>query len=588
MSFACELHSLYMSEKELIFRPSRWAAWLTSKRGMALALLCFVGLVWFTPVGLKWLLVQQLQHALKRDVTVQAVHIYPWSLSLSVDGLSVKNAEGAEFVGWQRLTVDVSAQSFTQRAWVLDAFTLQGPRVSVVHMGQGRFDFSDLLSSSSDNNSTALPPFVLHAVAIHDGQVRLEDRPFQRTHTADNLKLVLPLISSLSGKNGLTLTPELSAIVNGSPLQVTGKVQPLADVPDGVLALTLENFDVSGLQPYIPETLPMRLATGKLSADLKLAISEASGRMALLLNGTAHLDSVVLNDVRDRELLSFKTLELTLSPSDVLAGPVTLSRMMLGAPKATVRISSEGQLNGLAALPSTQTKLSQPQPSQPSTESPNVNPALAVYVNQFTLHGGAVDFSDASVKPAVQSRMTHINVEVNNISNQANTPVDATLKARLDGKAMLDVQARMQPRHVTSFLDAKVQAKQVDLTRFSGYAQKYLGYPLDKGKLSLEASYRIKDKQLQADNHVLIDQLTLGDPVPSPHAIDAPVSLGVSLLKNSRGEIDINLPISGAVDAPDFSFGGLVAQTFGNVLVKVVTAPVRAVGSLVGGEEKTD
>jgi len=550
---------------------------------MALALLCFVGLAWVTPVGLKWLLVQQLQNALKREVTVQAVHIHPWSLSLSVDGVSVKNAEGAEFVGWQRLTVDVSAQSFSQRAWVLDALTLQGPRVSVVHMGQGRFDFSDLLSSSSDNNSTALPPFVLHAVAIHDGQVRLEDRLFQRTHTVENFKLVLPLVSSLNGKNGLTLAPELSAIVNGSPLQVTGKVLPLADVPDGVLALTLDDFDVSGLQPYIPETLPMRLVHGKLSADLKLAISEASGRMALLLNGTAHLDNLVLNDARDRALLSFTTLELALSPSDVLAGPVTLSRVLLDEPKATVRISPEGQLNWLASSP-----LAQVQSSQPSTAPSNASPALAVSINQFILRGGAVDFADASVKPAVQSRMTDMNVAVNNISTQASTPADVTLKAKLNDKAMLDLQARTQPFNVTSFLDAKVQAKHVDLTRFSGYAQKYLGYPLDKGKLSMDAIYRINNKKLQADTHVFIDQLTLGDQVSSQHAIDAPVSLGVSLLKNSSGQIDIDLPMSGTVDAPEFSFGGLIAQTVGNVFVKVVTAPAHAIGSLVSGDEKTD
>jgi hypothetical protein len=320
----------------------------------------------------------------------------------------------------------------------------------------------------------------------------------------------------------------------------------------------------------MPEPLPMRLAHGKLSTDLNLAVSQASGRMALLLNGTAHLDNWVLNDARDRALLSFTTLELALRPSDVLAGPVTLSRVVLDAPKATVRISPETQ------------------PSQPLTEPANANPALAVHVNQFTLRNGAVDFSDASVTPMVQSRMTHLNVVVNNISNQANTPADATLKAKLDGKATLDVQARMQPSHLTSFLDAKVQAKQVDLTRFSGYAQKYLGYPLEKGKLSIEASYRIKDKQLQADNHVWIDHLTLGEQVPSPHAIDAPVSLGVSLLKDSSGKIDINLPVAGSVDAPEFSFGGLVAQTFGNVLVKVVTAPVRAIGSLVSGDEKND
>jgi hypothetical protein len=177
---------------------------------------------------------------------------------------------------------------------------------------------------------------------------------------------------------------------------------------------------------------------------------------------------------------------------------------------------------------------------------------------------------------------------VSHLSTQANTTADATLKAKLDGKATLDVQARTQPLNVTKFLDANLQARGVDLTRFSGYAQKYLGYPLHKGKLTLEASYRIRDKQLHGDHHVLIDQLTLGEPLPSPHAIDAPVSLGVSLLKNSSGQIDIDLPVSGAVDAPEFSFGGLVAQTIGNVLVKIVTAPVRAIGSLIDADEKDD
>jgi uncharacterized protein involved in outer membrane biogenesis len=300
--------------------------------------------------------------------------------------------------------------------------------------------------------------------------------------------------------------------------------------------------------------------------------------MALLLNGTARLRNLVLNDVRDHALLSFKNLELALSPSDVLSGPVMLSRVVLDAPVATVHISPEGQLNWRAALPST--------PS--AVEASKTTAALAVHVHQFTLRGGAVDFADASVKPAVQSRMTDLNAEVNNFNSQSHTQADATLKAKLDGKAKLAVQARAQPHSVTSFLDAKVQATGVDLTRFSGYAQKYLGYPLDKGKLSLEASYRIKDKQLQADNHVWIDQLTLGEPVSSPHAIDAPVSLGVSLLKNSSGQIDIDLPVSGSVDAPEFSFGGLVAQTIGHVLVKVVTAPVRAIGSLISGDDKAD
>ena len=101
-----------MSEKELITDASlshRGRRFLLAKPRMVVMLLLGLALMWVTPVGLKWLLVQQLQQTLKREVKVDALHIHPWSLSLSVDGLSVQNAEGAEFVGWQRLTVDVSA-----------------------------------------------------------------------------------------------------------------------------------------------------------------------------------------------------------------------------------------------------------------------------------------------------------------------------------------------------------------------------------------------------------------------------------------------------------------------------------------------
>ena len=569
-----------MSEKELSFWVRRWRTWLSAKRRMVWSLLFLLLLGGITPIGLKWLLVQQLQHALKREVTVQAVQINPLALSLTVQGLAIKNPQGGEFVGWQRLTVDVSAQSFTQGAWVLDALTLQSPRVSVAHLGQGRFDFSDLLDGPKEESATTLPPFVVREVSIHDGRMRLDDQPFQRTHTIENFKLLLPQVSSVAGHNGLTLRPELSALINETPVHMAGEVQPLADAPHAALALTLNALDVAALQAYMPDTLPMRLAGGKLSADLKLQFGEVDRRTSLVVNGTTQLQEVVLSDAHDQALLSFKTLAITLSPSDVLARHVLISNITLEEPKAAVRIQSDGQLNWMAALP----------PSTPieSSKPSSDNTAFSVQVDQFTLRSGALDFVDASVKPAVQTRITDMNAVMKNISTQPNAQVDVALKANLGSAAPLNVQARLKPLDVTSFLDAKLQTKNVDLTRFSGYAQKYLGYPLNKGRLSIDARYQIKDKQLEADNHVVIDHLTLGEQVQSPYAVDSPVALGVSLLKNSSGQIDIELPVSGAVDAPDFSFGGLIAQTIGNILIKVVTAPVRAIGNTVNGDDNDD
>jgi len=117
----------------------------------------------------------------------------------------------------------------------------------------------------------------------------------------------------------------------------------------------------------------------------------------------------------------------------------------------------------------------------------------------------------------------------------------------------------------------------------SSYSGKYVGYGIQKGKLSTTMTYKVEDRKLTATNRIFLDQLTFGDKVESPDALKLPVLLAVSLLKNGRGEIDIDLPISGSLDDPEFSVGGIVFKAIMNLLVKAVTAPFTLLGSLFGG-----
>jgi hypothetical protein len=564
-----------MSHKELLWWASRLTRLGWAQRWMAVAVLVVLGLMWATPLGLKWLLVQQLQQALKREVVVQAVRVHPLSLSVNVQGVSIKNGHGGELAGWDHLTVRMSAQSLRKRAWVIEALTLQGPRVSVTHLGQGRYDFSDLLESPTPKHSAALPRFVLHKVAILNGRVQLEDRPHQRTHTVDNFNLTLPLVSSLAGDKGMTLQPELSATVNGATLHVGGSLQPLSQAPVGTLALTLDHLDLMGLQAYVPDTVPLRLVRGTLSADVKLQLAEATaGNTALMLSGTARLQDLALNDAHDQALVSFKTLALTLSKGDVLARDFVLSDVTLEDPTVMLRIARTGQFNWTAAWP----------PAESPTTGQNA-PPLALQLDRFTVRGGVLDFADASVTPAVQARVTDVGAVVRGFSTRANpTPTEVVLNGHVGHAAPLEIKARLNPLAVRS--DAEMQAKvhNLELPGFSGYARKYVGYAVDKGKFSIDAVYRLRDSQLRVEQHVLIDQLTLGERYASPDAKDLPVALGVSLLKRSNGQIEIDLPMAGSLDAPEFSFGALIWQTVGHVLTKVASAPLRFLGDLWGAD----
>jgi hypothetical protein len=102
----------------------------------------------------------------------------------------------------------------------------------------------------------------------------------------------------------------------------------------------------------------------------------------------------------------------------------------------------------------------------------------------------------------------------------------------------------------------------------------------------MDVKYKVEAQKLQASNHLFIDQLTFGDKVDSPTATKLPVLLAVSLLKNTRGEIDINLPISGSLDDPKFSVGGIIVQVIVNLLAKAVTAPFALLAAAFGGGEE--
>ena len=60
-------------------------------------------------------------------------------------------------------------------------------------------------------------------------------------------------------------------------------------------------------------------------------------------------------------------------------------------------------------------------------------------------------------------------------------------------------------------------------------------------------------RKLDSQNNIFIDQFTFGEKVESPQATSLPVKLAVALLKDRKGEIKLDLPVTGSLDDPKFS-----------------------------------
>ena len=98
---------------------------------------------------------------------------------------------------------------------------------------------------------------------------------------------------------------------------------------------------------------------------------------------------------------------------------------------------------------------------------------------------------------------------------------------------------------------------------------------------NLNLRYDIQGNQLDSSTRVFLDQFTLGESVDSPDATSLPVSLAIALLKDRSGEISLDIPVSGNLDDPEFSVGGVIIQVLVNLVAKAATSPFALLASLI-------
>lgn len=213
-------------------------------------------------------------------------------------------------------------------------------------------------------------------------------------------------------------------------------------------------------------------------------------------------------------------------------------------------------------------------PAAPAAASAPAGLPIELSVGGTRLVNGKVDFSDRFIRPNYSAALTELNGRLGAFSSGNREMATLELRGRAAGTALLEIAGALNPAARPLALDIQAKATDLELAPFSPYSGRYAGYAIERGKLSMDVAYKIDaDGKLEARNQVVLNQLTFGDKVESPDATKLPVLLAVALLKDRNGVIDINLPISGSINDPQFSVFGIVLKIIGNLLVKALTAP---------------
>jgi hypothetical protein len=174
---------------------------------------------------------------------------------------------------------------------------------------------------------------------------------------------------------------------------------------------------------------------------------------------------------------------------------------------------------------------------------------------------------------------------VSGLSSTETSVADVELRAKMNNSAPLEITGKVNPLKQDLFADVRARFTGMDLSPTSPYSGKYVGYSIEKGKLSFDLAYRIDKRKLDSENRIFVDQFTFGEKVDSPTATKLPVKLAVALLRDRNGEIHLDIPVTGSLDDPKFSIWRIILQIIGNLITKAVTSPFALLGAAFGGGE---
>ena len=558
----------------------------------------------------------------------------------SVKGLGLKPKGGAErYVDVASIEVHDTRLDLRQHSVNVTKVLLKDGNIKAWLSEQGQLNLLELTGSSEASPAAAgtpqaaapAPPAPSSATRVSDHggsaprwtlsapdieaigfKVSAEDREVKPAVAV----VLAPLNLHVTGFN--TSPDDTLNITADSGVNASGKVNARAKLTpkSGALSAHVEaaSLGLPMLQPIIAQYTSMTLLKGALGAKLDIE-RQANGALEVKGN-TQVVDLRTVDNALKQDFIRWKDMRVAdiryrSTPASLRVGSVTAVEpyvRMVIAPDRSVNITEVLKRPGAArkgAAPvntagsAAADQQSMPVANPPPTRSRGarrhkapVQTAAApagpltpfpVSIGTVTIANGSANYADLWIKPSFAIGIQSLNGTVTGLSSDPRSRAKVDLKGKVDRYSPIQIAGDVNLLSAALYTDIKMAFQDLDLTVVNPYSGHFAGYRINKGKLSVEVSYKIEQRKLTAAQHFVVDQLELGERVESPDAVHLPLKIAVALLKDRNGVIDLNLPMSGSLDDPKFRIGPIIWKMFVNLVVKAATAPFALLGHLFGG-----
>lgn len=507
--------------------------------------------------------------------------------NLNLENLALVSLDDSPLLSIPSLTVSGIDCALNNRTLVIDDVSLKNLSFALVREKDGSILLKQLFADNADARAEEAPKPETDADSGSVWSVLVKN--FTSTSAAIIFDDLLPPQPARFTINNFDITLVNVATSGDTPadIDLAGRINNEGRLelkgtfalapPSANLDVDLSGLDIRFAQSYFPDTLLVTLNSGTLGLRGSLDFKANDDTPSVMWQGDIRLTGLAAKKSGDQDdLLKFSSLELNSMRAGNTPLAIEVTTVNLAGLFLNTVFEVDGTFNLATLNNATEEPRREPGPAPDTQEtSPRVN------INSIIFKKGRIRFTDKTIKPRYTTELADITGLISGISNKPDSQADIRLNAKLNRYAPFAVTGTISPLQEKLSADIMVKFDNIDMSPFSPYSGKFIGRTLKKGALSLNLDYVIQDNQLTSQNRFFIDQMTLGEKVDSEDATSLPVGLAISLLKNRKGEIDLDLPVSGSLDDPSFRVGKVILKTLVNLLEKAATSPFALVGALI-------
>lgn len=462
-------------------------------------------LVFFTIVGffvlppiIKSVLVKKLSQTLHRQVTVEQVKMNPYSLTVRIAGVTIKEKETKDtFVRFDELVIGLDPSSLVRRALIIRKVSLKGPYVHVVLDKNGSYNFSDLLETpaTQEPKKESAFRFSVSNIQLLNGSIDFLDGSKDTTHTIRQLSLQVPFASNVPNYSDVFVQPYFSAQINGSAYTIKGRTKPFRESRESYVDINIARLDIVRYMSYVPLKMNFALTSALLDLDGRLSFMLGK-EQTLVASGTATFSDVAIDDLHKKPILRLPSAVFVVNAVEPFKRTVHISSIALKSPQITARRMEDGTIDLTSLLGNDEKEPHQSDQTATQknrTEQKENGQPFAFTLDEFLLDGATLTFEDRTFVPAVTVPLRDIVARASGISTIGNTPGKVSLSMQVFKKGVIGAAGALGINPLS--LDLTVDVKTVHISPFQPYFQDKAKIAITRGSLSGSGKAAVKKEQ---------------------------------------------------------------------------------------------